>query len=245
MNGTQHRIKLMKLRPIATNFTLRDHVYESLRDAITQMDIYDAEMDLRLDERSLAEQLGISRTPLREAITRLERDGLVAVVPRRGVFVQRKSLDEILEMVVAWAALESMAARLAAERASDAEIASLRKIASKYGDAEANTRISEYSEDNFRFHQRILTISRCKLLREMAEGLFLHMRAIRRRAIVEGDRLSRSVVDHAGIIEALEARDADEASRRVREHTMRLHEHIRRGWTRLSTDSRATGTGRA
>lgn len=233
----------MKLRPISSNFTLRDHVYESLRDAITEMDIYDEALDLRLDERSLAEQLGISRTPLREAITRLERDGLVEVVPRRGVFVQRKSLDEILEMVVAWAALESMAARLAAERASDAEIASLRKIASKYGDAEASTRISEYSEDNFRFHQRILAISGCALLGKMAEGLFLHMRAIRRRAMAEGDRLRRSVVDHAEIIEALEARDADDVSRRVREHTMRLHEHIRRGWTRLSEDSRASGTG--
>ena len=53
----------MKLRPIASNFTLRDHVYESLRDAITDMDIYAADVDLRLDERSLAEQLGISRTP--------------------------------------------------------------------------------------------------------------------------------------------------------------------------------------
>lgn len=235
----------MKLRPIASNFTLSDHVYDSLRDAITGMDIYDEQVDLRLDERSLAEQLGISRTPLREAFTRLERDGLVEVVPRRGVFVQRKSLDEILEMVVAWAALESMAARLAADRASDAQIASLRKIATKYGGAETDTRISEYSEDNIRFHQHILTISGCKLLREMAEGLFLHMRAIRRRAMVEGDRLRRSVVDHAGIIEALEARDADEAEKRVREHTMRLHEHIRRGWARMSTESRATGTGRS
>lgn len=231
----------MKLRPIASNFTLRDHVYGSLRDAITDMDIYDETLDLRLDERSLAEQLGISRTPLREAITRLERDGLVVVVPRKGVFVRRKSLDEVLEMVVAWAALESMAARLAAERASAAEIGSLRRIASKYGDTEASTRISEYSDDNIRFHQRIFEISKCSLLGEMADGLFLHMRAIRRRAMAEGDRVRRSVVDHAGIIEALEARDPVEAENRVREHTMRLHEHIRRVWTRTSTEGRALG----
>ncbi|MEM8581331.1 MAG: GntR family transcriptional regulator, partial [Pseudomonadota bacterium] len=105
----------MKLQPIETNLTLTDHVYEQLREAISGLDLYDESTELKLDERSLADQLGISRTPLREAITRLERDGLVAVVPRKGIFLQRKSMHEVLEMIVAWAALESMAARLAAE----------------------------------------------------------------------------------------------------------------------------------
>ena len=134
--------RMMKLSAIPSNFTLKDHVYDMLRDAITEMDIYAADADLRLDERSLAEQLGISRTPLREAIARLERDGLVSVAPRKGVFVQRKSLEEILEMIVAWAALESMAARLATVQASDSEIATLRKIAAKYSDGAPGARIS-------------------------------------------------------------------------------------------------------
>ncbi len=223
----------MRLTPIPANFTLKDHVYDMLKGAITEMDIYRQDADLRLDERSLAEQLGISRTPLREAIARLERDGLVQVVARKGVYVQRKSLNEILEMIVAWAALESMAARLATENASDSEIASLRRIAAKYNDSQLNTRISEYSDDNIRFHQRILEISKCALLKEMADGLFLHMQAVRLRAMSEGNRVQRSVVDHAEIIEALESRDPGEAERRVREHTMRLHEHVRRTWTRL------------
>lgn len=229
----------MKISPIPANFTLKDRVYEMLRDAITGMDIYREDADLRLDERSLAEQLGISRTPLREAIARLERDGLVAVVARKGVFVQRKSLEEILEMIVAWAALESMAARLAAERATDSEIASLRRIAAKYSDSKADTRISEYSDDNIAFHQRILEISRCALLKTMADGLFLHMNAVRLRAMGEGNRLQRSLVDHAEIIEALESRDPDEAGRRVREHTMRLHDHVRRTWTMLELSANA------
>lgn len=223
----------MKLKPIPTNFTLKDQVYDKLKDAITEMDLYSETADLRLDERSLAEQLGISRTPLREAIARLERDGLVQVLPRKGVFVQRKSMDEILEMIVAWAALESMAARLATTEATDAEIASLRSIAAKYNDGALDTRISEYSDDNIRFHQRILEISKCALLKTMADGLFLHMHAVRLRAMNEGDRVQRSVVDHAEIIEALEARDADLAAERVRDHTMRLHEHVRRTWVTM------------
>ena len=223
----------MKLRPIATNFTLKDHVYDRLREAITEMDIYARDADLRLDERSLAEQLGISRTPLRDAIGRLEADGLVSVVPRKGIFVRRKSLEEVLEMIIAWAALESMAARLAAENATDNEIASLRKMAAKHSGNAGSAEISEYSEDNIKFHQRILEISKCALLKTMADGLFLHMHAVRLRAMGEGDRLRRSKVDHAEIIDALEMRDPELASMRVREHTMRLHEHVRRTWVRL------------
>jgi DNA-binding GntR family transcriptional regulator len=224
---------VVKLRPITAKFTLKEHVYDMLRDAITEMDIYREDADLKLDERSLAEQLGISRTPLREAIARLEQDGLLEVLPRRGVYVRRKSLTEILDMIVAWAALESMAARLVTDRASDAEIATLRKIAAKYNDGGLDTRISEYSIDNIRFHQKIIEISRNAVLKDLTEGLFLHIHAVRRRAIGEGNRLQRSVVDHAEIIEALERRDADEASRLVREHTMKLHEHVRRSWTKL------------
>jgi len=80
----------MRLQPIATNFTLKDHIYDTLRDAITAMNIYDEDANLRLDERSIAEQLGISRTPLREALARLEKDGLIRIEPRKGVYVVRK-----------------------------------------------------------------------------------------------------------------------------------------------------------
>jgi DNA-binding GntR family transcriptional regulator len=230
----------MQLTPITTNFTLKDHVYDKLKDAITRLDIYDDETELRLDERTLADQLGISRTPLREAIARLERDSLVEVLPRKGVFVLRKSLEEILEMIVAWAALESMAARLATEQATDKEIGGLRRIAAKYDDGGPEIRISEYSDDNIRFHQRILEISKCALLARMADGLFMHMQAVRLRAMKEGNRVQRSVVDHAEIIEAIEARDGDLAAQLVREHTMRLHQHVRRTWNTLDLTAKTS-----
>src|SRR3546814_12343917 len=92
------------------------------------MNIYADDAQLKLDERQLSEQLGISRTPIREALARLEQEGLVTVIPRRGVFIVRKTRKEILEMITLWAALESMACRLITERASDEDIASLRKI---------------------------------------------------------------------------------------------------------------------
>ena len=99
--------------------------YAALRNAILAMDAYDPEADLRLDEKRLAADLGVSRTPVREALVRLEHEGLVRIMPRRGVYVVRKSKAEVIEMIIAWAALESMAARLMCERAGDEEIEGL------------------------------------------------------------------------------------------------------------------------
>ena len=120
------------LSPISVNFTLKDHTYDVLRQAILGMNIYHPDVDLRLDERNLAEQLGISRTPIREALARLSQDGLVMILPRKGVYVVRKTRQEIMDMIITWAALESMAARLAAIHATEAALKDLRKFAMKH-----------------------------------------------------------------------------------------------------------------
>lgn len=219
------------LKPVNNNFSLKEHIYDVLRDGIISMNIYAEDAELKLDERQLSAQLRISRTPIREALARLAQDGLVRIVPRRGVMIVRKSVDEILEMIVAWAALESMAARLATSRASNAEIGSLRRMLARFSQEEVRTHIDEYSETNIKFHARILELSKCALLKSIADGLFLHMRAIRARTMAEGDRAKRSIVDHAHIIEALETRDANLAERLVREHTLNLHAHVQRTWT--------------
>jgi len=86
--------------------------------------------------------------------------------------------------------------------------------------------MDEYSDRNIEFHQAILEMSGCGLLKQMAEGLFLHMKGIRARTIGEKDRAKRSIIDHMHIIEALEARDAELAERLSREHTMNLAKHI-------------------
>ena len=232
----------LKLKPVGSNFSLKEHIYEVLKDAISGMNIYDPGANLRLDERALAEQLGISRTPVREALARLEQEGFVEVLPRRGVFIRRKDLDQILDMIVVWASLESMAARLAVETASDDGIRSLREALPKHeGEAELRSHLHEYSESNIAFHLKILELSGSPMLLDIASGLFLHMRPIRERALAEGDRLTRSVVDHMHIIEAIEGRNAELASQLVREHTMRLHAHVKRNW---ATFYRAEGTAR-
>lgn len=222
--------KSINLKPVDGTFSLKEHIYDVLKASIMDLDIYDPETNLRLDERGLAEQLGISRTPIREAIMRLEQEGFVEIQSRRGVFIRRKSLDEILEMITVWAALESMAARLACTEATDAEIGELRAIGAVYTSDQAHAQISEYSEANIAFHLCILRLSRCRMLSEIAQGLFTHLRAVRRRALVDTTRTDRSLVDHMEIIKAIERRDAGLAGDLVRDHTMRLHGYIRRSW---------------
>jgi DNA-binding GntR family transcriptional regulator len=217
----------MKLQPLNVNTVLKDRVYDALKTAITSMDIYADEDTPKLDERRLAEELGVSRTPIREALSRLEQEGLVQNIPRRGAFVVRKTKKEILEMVCVWSALEGLAARMATVRASDEEIAGLRTMFATFKDTEgASAHIDEYSEKNILFHQAIIRLSKCDLLVDIAEGLFIHIHSIRSRTIRERQRVTTSIIDHMHIIEALEQRDAELSERYVREHTNELGKHI-------------------
>ncbi len=218
--------------------SITDLAYEQLKRAVLEMDVYAQEQELRLDERRLAEELGVSRTPIREAIVRLEQDGLVRSVPRRGIFVVRKTREEIMEIIIAWAALEGTAAGLLTKNASDEDIASLRKLFATFGkDGSVAAHIDEYSDANLAFHKRILSLSGSRLLVEIAGNLLIHMEAFRRRAIREDERYKRSIIDHLQIIEALEARDTELAERLVREHALDLARHIAGHMDYLATRS--------
>src|SRR4051794_11515398 len=148
-----------RVEPMATPESFKSRAYSALRDAIVSMDVYRSRQDIRLDERQLAQDFGISRTPVREAMAQLEREGFVRAVPRRGVYVVRKTKTEVIELITAWAALESMAARLITEKASAEEIASLRKMFATFKDGALRAHLDEYSEANIEFHQSIIRLS--------------------------------------------------------------------------------------
>jgi DNA-binding GntR family transcriptional regulator len=214
--------------PLEPSKGLKTRVYEALKELIGHMDIYSSKELIRLDERALGEQLGVSRTPVREAISRLEQEGIVQNIARRGAFLVRKNKQEVLDIVDVWAALESMAARLATSRASDEEIAQLRHNFSSYDGEDARTHIDEYSDTNIEFHQTIINLAKSELISQMAEQLFFHMRAIRTSTIKDRDRVTQSVMDHTRIIEAIEERDAYHAEQLVRDHALELAKHIER-----------------
>ncbi len=228
------RNPLLVVAPVrAETASVAEQSYLSLREAILSMDIYGPDADLRLDEQRLASALGVSRTPVRQALARLQHEGLVQVIPRRGVMIVRKDKAEITEMIRAWAALESMAARLLCERACDDDIRGLRNLFSTFEDGGLRLHLDEYSEANLRFHQRIIELAGSPVISSMVDRLLVHVRAIRGRMIGEEDRAERSIVDHMHIIEALESRDAALAERLVRDHALNLAEDVERTSARL------------
>ncbi len=216
----------INVKPIETESSFRMKAYKALKAAIMEMDIYSHDEEIRLEERQLSEKLGVSRTPIREAMTLLEQEGFVRSVPRRGIFVVRKTKQEILEMITVWAALEGMAARLASQIASDGDIKLLRENVRAFANRNPEEFVSEYSEANLAFHKLIIRMSGCELLAETTDNLFPHMRGVRKVTIGQDHRAQRSILDHTRIVEAIEKRDADLAERLVREHTLGLAKHV-------------------
>jgi DNA-binding GntR family transcriptional regulator len=217
----------LALTPI-NSMSLRDQAYALLKDAIAGTDIYSQRQPLRLDERELMQALGVSRTPIREALSILEQEGFVRTLPRRGIFIVRKSKREIIEMIQVWAALESMSARLATLHAPDAEIAKVRHLFDEFQNSPPAEHIGEYSDANIAFHQMIIRLGGSQLIEDATRNLFIHVRAIRKATISQDNRASRSIIDHLKIIEALERRDTELAERLTRQHTLDLAAHVER-----------------
>lgn len=227
----------LKLEPLNASVGLRKLVCDAIKGAIMEMDIYGHAGALWLDERQLSQDLGVSRTPIREALSFLEQEGLVRSVPRRGVYVVRKTKREIVEMITVWAAVESMAARLAASRATAGELQALRAAFAAF-EADPSARLTEYSQANMAFHKAIIRAGGCALMSELTDAIFVHMRAVRAMTMGQDNRAQRSLADHAHIIDALERGDPDAAERLVREHTLGLAAHVEQYGTSLDGDVR-------
>lgn len=226
--SVRHNVRpvALELPPISAATSFRDQAYTLLRQAIAEADVYGQTEEVRLDERQLSEALGVSRTPIREAMTLLEQEGFLRTVPRRGIFIVRKTKKEIIEMIQVWAALESMAARFAALHASDEDIAGLRHLFDKFVDSTPSEHIHEYSEANLAFHQAIVSMGGSQLIADTIKNLLVHVRAIRTLTIFKDNRAERSIIDHLRIVEALEKRDANLAEQLVRDHTLELADYV-------------------
>jgi DNA-binding GntR family transcriptional regulator len=217
----------LELERFAPEQTFKMKVYNALKQAIVGMDIYSSPDPTWIDERQLSERLGVSRTPVREAVAMLEQEGFVKAMPRRGIMVLKKSRREVVEMIQAWAALESMAARLVIENASDQDISELKTLFRSFGEGHKPADfLNEYSTANITFHQTLIGLSGSKILIEMTANILVHVRGIRQITIGRDDRATKSMADHLAIIEALERRDVGAAERLSRDHTLGLAAYV-------------------
>ena len=172
----------------------------------------------RLDEVRLAEQFGVSRTPIREAFQRLSLTGLVELIPRRGTFVRQPGPVELLEMFEVMAELEAACGRFAAVRITDQAIENLRdanakcQMAVDAGDADG------YYNENERFHLIIYKQSGNAFLEQEAQRLPNRLKPFRRQQLRLRGRMSQSMAEHEAIVSALVNGDAETAANTLRGH---------------------------
>ena len=197
------------------NLTLWQRVYEHLREQILADELSPG---TELQEVALAEQLGVSRGPIREAIGRLAAEGLVTVRPRRGAVVRSLSKDEFLELYQVREALEMMAVRLAVPRLGPAEIARLEELIAAMDDHAAHGRVAEFFEANVAFHATLFEVSGNGRLQELYGQLLGQMGRFRMRSLTLRGNLQRSVAEHRAILRAAKRGDAERAAHLMSEH---------------------------
>ena len=217
---------MLDVKKIRIPSSLSERAYETIKESLLKIDVTKEKDEDRIDERGLSESLGISRTPLREAINRLVIEGFLKVVPRKGIYVVKKSKREIIEILLVRAALEGMAARLATKYVTENEIQKMRELFSPFGESTTGGQFIKYSDANIVFHELVLRTSHCGKLIELAGNLFDHIRWIRFMTIVYEDRFKKMQKEHLHIIEALEKRDPDLAEKRMRAHIEGLARYI-------------------
>jgi len=154
-------------------------------------------------------------------------EGFLKVVPRKGVFVVKKSKKEIVEILLVRATLEGLAARLATNYVTDNDINELKKIVAPF-DSIRNIKgkALKFSNANVDFHERVLKLSRCQALIDLASNLFDHMHWIRTKAAGFEERFKVAHGGHLAIIEAMEKRDPELAEKRMRQHIEILAQYI-------------------
>lgn len=194
---------------------LRELVFEALREAIIQGRLHPGE---RLMEIQLAEELGVSRTPVREAIRKLELEGLVLMIPRKGAYVSQISMKDIADVFEIRRALEGLAARLAAERATDEEIERLERALVKISEvAEAEDLDGAVALDTD-FHEELMAASHNPRLSQMVSNLREQIQRFRLTSLSHPGRVKLAVEEHAKIVDAIAGRDAELAQNLAHEH---------------------------
>ncbi|MBM6593149.1 GntR family transcriptional regulator [Microvirga pudoricolor] len=196
---------------------LRDHVHHNLRDAIVAGRFQDGE---RLSERDLARELGVSTTPLKEALRQLESEGLVRTEARRGVYVTFGA-QQAEEMSLARAALESMIARLAAKRAEPSDVERLRDLVRRMEGATAAGDITLLIDLNEAFHGHIHEASGCDYLCRLQAKQQMYNHTIRVGLLGEAEERGLALGEHRAIAEAIATGDQDAAERIMRDHVVR------------------------
>ena len=194
---------------------LRELVLDAIRSAIMNGTLQPRE---RLMEIQMAEELGVSRTPIREALRKLELEGFIVMVPRKGAYVSDLSFKDIADVFEIRAALEGLAAGLAAERITEEELERMERLLVEKQEAITQDDISKLVEVDTKFHELMYQASRNVRLGSIISNLREQIQRFRLTSLSYPGRNKLSLEEHKKIVEAIQARDYQMARQLATEH---------------------------
>ena len=206
------------MEKLIVNANLREQIYDILKNMIVHREIQPGE---KINEEHIAKETGVSRTPIREALCRLENEKIIEMIPRRGAFVIRQTEATVREVLDIREVLEGLVTRLATihmdEKILSRLIQCLEKIRS-IPDEDRN--LMKYTQSDIRFHSILLEACRNNMLQNMMAMINTHLQIIRLRTVVLPGRAKKTVEEHYEILKAIETGDEDSAETMMRKHVV-------------------------
>lgn len=194
---------------------LREVVFNTLRDAILRGEL---EPGARLMEIQLAEKLGVSRTPVREAIRKLELEGLAIMLPRRGAIVAAITISDLKDVLEVRRVLEGLTIELACKRMTEEELNKLKECGADFAEAVKGDDLTEIAKKDVAFHDIIYNASRNQRLIQILNNLREQMYRYRLEYIKDANKRGTLVEEHADIIASIEVKDAVMAKKAIKKH---------------------------
>lgn len=213
---------MVTLSPLIESPSLDKLAYDRIKEAILTFQFLPNQA---LVEGELASQLGISKTPVRDALMRLEKEGLVTRVPYKGTYVSDINNQDMANIFTIRIVLEGLAIQLATDLLTEEDFQAMQNLVHQHEEALKNREVAKVSRINSDFHNTI--INRCSntRLQQMLHNLDDHLKRYRLLSISQGMRMDKSVPEHQAILDALRARDPKGAEEAMRNHlTSAMHD---------------------
>lgn len=207
-------------------YSLRSRVFQSIRENILN-GVYCENEELR--ENTIAKELGVSRTPVREALRQLELEGLVKIVPNKGACVTGITQKDVKDIYMIRSLLEGLCARWATEHITEAKIDELEEIillSEFHLKKRKEEQPQQVTELDGKFHEILYTASHSRILKHVLSDFHKYVRMARKASVTDPERAEKSIEEHKNILQAIKDRDADKAERLANEHMMNVMKNL-------------------
>ena len=208
---------------VSDKFSLRGRVYHKIRDDILS-GVYRDNEELR--EVAIGEELGVSRTPVREAFRQLELEGLIQIIPNKGAYVTGITVKDVQDIYMMRSKLEGLAARWATEHITDEQMNEMEENIYLSQFHASKGHMEQIANLDNRFHEILYEACNSKMLEHQLRDFHEYVLRVRKRTLSENKRSNASTEEHKEIMEAIKAKDADQAELAANRHIVNAYENM-------------------